>query len=207
MLTFLKTAFSGVFQALNLRPVSILAAAVACFSLGWTANGWRWEARVSAIEKAVSADAASRAEAVSEALERARALEARGDAIAARLLAAEAAQTRLGKEKDDAIRALAAGRPCLAGPLVGLLNGSSGSGAGLRLPPASGGAAPAASAPAADPGRSGGIAAPHASLRPPPPLGSASDTAVALWARNARDAHDACRARINALREFHEGMP
>ncbi|GHU37674.1 hypothetical protein AGMMS50256_35930 [Betaproteobacteria bacterium] len=32
-----------------------------------------------------------------------------------------------------------------------------------------------------------------------------TDTDISLWAREARDQHDACRARIDALRLWHEG--
>lgn len=150
--------------------------------LGWTLSGWLWVASYAELEKTHAEAEAVRDRAVLEALEQVRALERQGDAIAARLMTAEAARTQLAKEKDDAIRAYTTGKPCLAAGLVGLLNNTTGSGSGLRLSAPASGLAPADSA-------------------------AATDTDVALWARVARDAHDACRARIDALNDFYDGVP
>jgi hypothetical protein len=147
------------------------------FIMGWSINGLKWEARYAALQKTHAEETSARDRAIAEAIDKVREMERQGDAIAARLLTAEAARQKLAKEKDDAIKSLTAGRPCLATPVVRLLNYPASTGAGVSL-----------SAAASDPAH--------------PDSAFATDTDVGLWARLARDAHDSCRTRIDALREF-----
>lgn len=85
---------------------------------------------------------------------------------------------RLNKEKNDAIRQLTTGRPCLGSRAVGLLNGA---------------APPAGPVPGAGPGA---VSADGA---------FASDTDVAAWAADAIRAYDTCRARLGGIAAFYAG--
>jgi hypothetical protein len=113
----------------------------------------------------------------------ARALDAEraGAQAATRLAASEAEKSRLGKEKDRAIARLTTGRRCLDAAVVGVLNDAP-SGAGLRLPATAAATAGAAAA-------------------------FATDADVGQWARHARDQYERCRGRLDALREWHQGVP
>jgi hypothetical protein len=165
-----------------------IALAVAAFAGGWFTNGWRLDAEIGRLETARAEDIARAEKQVQEALVRARAAEQDGQAQAARVLAAEGEAARIGKEKDHVLRELADRRPCLSAPVVRVLNAGT-LPAAPGVSPAPGGAARAAPGAAADSDDA-----------------AASDEDVALWARDARDQYDACRARIAALRRFH-GVP
>lgn len=145
---------------------------------GWVVNDLRWKVRYGERETEILEERIA-------VYEIARALEAEGEARAGKLLAIEAVNRKLGKEKDDAIRKLATNRACLGADLVGLLN--AGADPGLRL-----------SSPAS------GLARPTAASTADPSVRDqwATDADVALWARYAREQYDACRARIDALAEF-----
>lgn len=162
-----------------------LAIAVISFGGGWSANGWRLGAEIGRLEVARAEDLASAEKQLRDALVRARAAEHDGQEQAARVLAAEGELARIGKEKDNAIRELSARRPCLSANLVRVLNAGTPA-AAAAVPTTPGGAARSASGLTADPGDA-----------------AASDEDVALWARDARDQYDACRARIAALKNFH----
>lgn len=155
---------------------------------GWTVNGWRLDHDLQAVRQETAEREAERQKRLARALEEALAAQRRGDDLAAQVAASDAARIEIGKERDDALRKITTGRPCLDGPVVRLLDGAARVPAdpGLRLSAAAGGAAHAAAAAAADWGA------------------TASDTDVALWAWRARDRYDACRERIDALREFYE---
>jgi hypothetical protein len=199
---------SGLFPGNN----PLFAAALLCLltggALGWTANDLVSSARIANLEAARDRARAEAGNSAVKALQAARKAEDIAQELALAQTGLESQRQQLGKEKDDALKKITTGRPCLDPDALRLLNGS---GDGFRLPARSGLHPDAASAPAADSGGSGGIAAPHAPLRPPPPLGSASDAAVALWARHARDQYDLCRARIDTLRqiqkEYEHGNP
>ena len=173
-----------LFDLLDMRLPWLLVALMFCAGAagGWYINGLRWEAKYAALEKTHAEAAAAQADAIVEALEKVRALERQGDELAAQVIALDAARVKLAKEKEDAIRKTSTGRRCLDAGLVRLLNEPVGPGAGSRPAPASGSPSVADTA-------------------------FASDTDIALWARDARDAHDACRARINALRTFYGMEP
>ncbi|MDR2113413.1 MAG: hypothetical protein LBQ62_09995 [Candidatus Accumulibacter sp.] len=148
---------------------------------GWTINDWWWEAKWGRREAEVAQSINATHQAVVAALEKARAVEAAGEAAAQRQIALEAQNAKLGKEKDDALRKLTTGRACLDAPVVGLLNADAFAANGPGLRPPAGGVARAAA-------------------------GFASDTDVALWARNARDQYDRCRGRIDALNAFYHSL-
>ena len=102
----------------------------------------------------------------------------RGDALAARAAAAESLSQTHIEEKNDAIRRLTAGRPCLGSAAVRLLNQP----AGLK--------------PAAVPETASQPAGADAAF--------ATDTDVGLWANTARRQYDTCRGRLGAVAEFFE---
>jgi hypothetical protein len=177
-----------------MKPIGVLCllSSVICLLIGAAIKGWRWEARVEARE----ADILRERIAVYAI---ARSLEAAGEEQARKLLAQEAANRKLGKEKDDAIRKLATGRACLGADLVGLLNdGAESSGPGLSAP--AGGLAYPAAAAATD----SGIRSQESGISETPGIRTAwaTDADVALWIRFAREQYDVCRRRIDALNEF-----
>ncbi|GHU10987.1 hypothetical protein FACS1894185_3450 [Betaproteobacteria bacterium] len=160
--TLIKTAFSGVNALFLTGALSFVAGAYIAW--GWMDN--RADAALANAHKAYSA-----------ALQKARAAEDAGHVAAARLLEQEQTHRNLQKERDDAIRKLTEGRPCLAAATVRLLN----SPPERPLPDAASGVA----------------------LRD---TAVATDTDIALWAADARLEHDICRGRINALRNWVGAM-
>lgn len=105
------------------------------------------------------------------------AAQARGDALSHQLLTRQAQITSLQKDRHASIDAHTLGRPCLSAELVRLLNdGPQEPGADLPPPPGSDAAA-------------GGAAA--------------TDTDVGHWTATARAAHAICRARLDALIDWH----
>lgn len=119
------------------------------------------------------------------ALERLQAAQQHGEALSRTLAQATQQITTLQKEKSDAIKLATRGQPCLSGAVVRLLDGAP----GLRL-----GTLPAAPGSAA--------AAPGAAARPAPDA-SASASDVALWAIDAAAGYEQCRARLDALIDWH----
>ncbi|GHT90038.1 hypothetical protein AGMMS49545_02220 [Betaproteobacteria bacterium] len=175
------------FGALKIALIFGLVVFAGAFSAGWTVNGWRLSARHD--ETLLEAS-----NAVINALEKARAVEATGYAIAQRQLALEALNLKLSKERDDALRKTTSGRACFNGATVRLLNDRD-QGAGIR----SGLPAPARLA-------VGSFAALTADSFQFQDGDESSDTDVALWAGYAIDRYDACRGRIDAIRAFYEGQ-
>lgn len=104
--------------------------------------------------------------------------EQKGQALAAQVAKAEATNQQLLKEKKHAIRQATTGRACLDAGALRLLN-SNGNASHSDMPASSGNALVADGA-------------------------VATDTDVALWAADARRRYDACRGRIDALRQFFE---
>ncbi|MBI2278161.1 MAG: hypothetical protein HYU74_12475 [Dechloromonas sp.] len=131
------------------------------------------DAEISRINEGHQADVARNAQA---ALARLASAQRRGDDIQTKLTAAEAARTASDKEKDNAIRRLTVGRPCLDGAAVRLLNEP----AGLK--------------PAAVPEAAGEPAGDAA--------GFATDTDVGLWIGACKRGYDTCRGRLQAVADF-----
>ena len=180
------TAFFGNY-ALWFLAAACLAAG---FGAGWTINGWRWEARSNGREAAHEEALNAAQKAVIEAFERTRAAEARGAALAQDQLALEAANLKLAKEKENALRKVTTGRVCFGDAALRLLNDTGSAGHSGLPPPAGGAVGPAAAAPSGS-----GDASPDEY--------AASDTDVAIWAIHARGEYDRCRGRIDALRSFY----
>jgi len=156
------------------RAVAALVVCVCLILAGFAAGRYSLRAAWEAERVTWTKTERDAAQAAAATLARALAAEQQNDELAARALAAESAARLAGKEKRNAIRALASGRVALSGELTRLLNEST--------------ALHQSAAVAA----TGGIAGKN-----PAP---ATDTDVALWIHDTRAAHDTCRARIDALR-------
>jgi prophage endopeptidase len=122
--------------------------------------------------------AAQRAEQASaEILKTLQAQTARGDSLQASLTTSENARSTLAQEKDRALNTrLTRGVPCLGSAAVRVLN----------LPA----------------GADANAVAEAAREHLPEDATAASDTDVALWARQCRDQYDTCRGRLDAINEF-----
>ena len=149
----------------------IVAVAAAAGAWVWQANSY--EAKLANIRSSIAESDRIRARAAATALQ---AAQVRGDVLTRDLLAREALINRISKEKRDALSRLTTGRPCLSADAVGVLNGTTGAGAGVS--PATGIAA-----------ATGGV--------------FATDADVEQWAAAARAAHDTCRHRLDALIDWH----
>ncbi|MDR1350908.1 MAG: hypothetical protein LBJ59_09085 [Zoogloeaceae bacterium] len=175
-----------------LRAHPWLLAGIAGMALGAALSGGvlrlYYHARIAQMETRAAnvgrRQAEAEAAALADILTRLEAAQKRGDELTRQLAAAQTARQRIAEEKDHEIARLATGRPCLGAGLVRLLNDrNQESGIKGRLPTPTGLVADADSAAAPD-------------------TAYASDADIALWARNARDEHDACRERIAALRNW-----
>ncbi|MGQ0711622.1 MAG: hypothetical protein ACT4NV_17960 [Rhodoferax sp.] len=127
---------------------------------------------------------ASAQRAAKEALQ---AAQQRGDTLSRQLLAREGQIDQLKKEKAHAIALATTGRTCFSGPALRLLDQAP----GLAI---SGLPAPASSSAAAD--GAAGADADDSERR-------STDTQVAQWAADAAGQYEVCRARLNALIEWH----
>ena len=156
-----------------IRTVVLALVAALIFAAGWLAEGWRKDAEIGRLERAHAEERARDAEAAAEDIA---AAVKRGDALAARVAAAETARDTALEETRDALRKVTTGRPCLSGPAVRLLNDP----AGLRQP---------VPAPAGQPALADAA--------------FATDTDVALWAAAARRSYDTCRGRLDAIADFY----
>lgn len=105
----------------------------------------------------------------------------RGDRLSAELARAEAGLHKKTLEVSHALRRLTAGRPCLSGAATGLLNSTYTATAQTSVPQAAG-------APAATDGA------------------TATDTDVGDWIAHAWDRYEACRARLDKLISYEEGV-
>lgn len=150
---------------------AISAAISAAGAWVWQANSY--EAKLADMRSSISESDRLRARAAATALQ---AAQVRGDVLTRDLLTREAMINRLSKEKRDALSRLTTGRPCLSADAVGVLNGTTGAGAGVPqstgIPAATGG-------------------------------GFATDADVGQWAAAAIAAHDTCRYRLDALIDWH----
>jgi prophage endopeptidase len=163
--------------------VAIVAAACGA------AAGYTWEHRARQAEVAgIRAEIARREAAVAE--ESRRRIEAASRAMDAalaekdrRVLELDATNRRLRHD----LKTAATGRPCLSADARGLLQQSPAF--GLNLPTTTGSPLAAPAAPAADPGQS---------------AGDSTDADLAGWVLDAAGLYEACRARIDALRQWDD---
>ncbi len=160
-----------------LLPLILCAALVGMGALG--AGTWVAARKNAEISDMKRDRAEAEAAAAAAAMERLQQAQARGDELAQQLAAAETTLQTQAEEASREIARLTTGRRCLDGAVVRLLNAPS---QGIRLgtvPPSAGQPAPADGA-------------------------AASDRDVAQWARVCRTRYDTCRARLDALIDYHE---
>jgi hypothetical protein len=147
--------------------------------------GYSWEHRARIAEVAsIKAEIAKRESAAAEE-SRSRieaAQKAADEAIAARDARLEELDSVNRRLRHD-IQTATTGRPCLSADARSVLQQSPAF--GIKLPTATGGAASAAPAVAAD-------------------LGDSTDADVAAWIIDAADLYEQCRARIDAIRKWDE---
>jgi prophage endopeptidase len=163
---------------IQVKVVVALALAVACVAVGWCANGWRKDAQISRLETTQAQATKTAAEQFAQRLQ---AAQSRGNALTAQLDQAQKDIDQLTQEKQDAIRRLTTGRPCLGSAAVRVLNNPAG------LQPV--GMPGAASQPAADDGS------------------FATDTDVGLWIGTCERSFNTCRARLQAVADFFNNPP
>lgn len=194
-------------QAARLVALGIVVALMLLSAwAGWMVQGWRLSARLA---EAKAAAEQSRAQAEAQARARAEAAARATDRTLSeylvRALDAERAQGVLRSELDRIARR---DRACLSGPVVRLLNdGGAGAGAG-PLPEPARQAAHGAAAVAADPAGSAPQPRPLSPGERGEAMSAASEHAVAAWVAQARAAHEACRAQIEAIARWHaEAQP
>ena len=121
-----------------------------------------------------------------------------GDALASELAQTLAANNQLFQEKTHALQRVATGRACLSGPALGVLN----SAPGLRVAGLDGVPAPGAAAAAA-----GAATAPDTNAPAPGGERVATDADIGTWALGAGAQYEACRARLDALIDWHTRTP
>ena len=123
-----------------------------------------------------------------DAINRLQVANARGDELSQTLLQREDQIQQLSREKRDAIAKATTGRPCLGVPALRLLNGAPGLHvAGFTEAP--GGAATARAAVAAHPDEESLVS---------------TDTDIVGWSIDAGAQYEVCRARLDALIDWHE---
>ena len=155
----------------------ILAAAALIFASGWAVEGWRMGAEISAMQ----ADFANAQKAAAEAVQgRLASAAMRSDELQTALAEHRLLIDQLTEEKNDAVKRLTVGRPCLDGAVVRVLNTRMQSGI-----------------------KPGGAITQTAS-KPVSADGTfASDTDVGLWIGQCQRAYETCRGRIQAISDFY----
>lgn len=169
------------FNALSLEiKAAILAAiAAAVFASGWTVNGWRLSNKLADLQRAHAEQETAAAE---ESAGRLAVAVARGDVLSAKVAAVESRFNTLTQEKEDAVRRLTVGRPCLGSAVVRVLNQPAPS---LKPPDV-----------------------PQTTSSPVPADGAfATDSDVGLWIASAQRSYNTCRARIQAVADFYSTEP
>ncbi len=181
------------------RIAVIIALFLAGFGCAWVVQGWRLEARISAMTAAQRLRDAQAAQAYADAerknRERLQAAQAAADQAVATAQARADAANRKTLEITHELAQVTTGRPCLGAAARSLLEQSPAFGhrPGLRLPQAA--ASPAATAAAATPDPS------HSQPQP-----VSTDRDLANWITQASALYETCRARIDGLREWADGV-
>lgn len=164
----------------------VIVFALLCIGAGWTAQGWRKDRDIAGIKKEHADGARLVADGNTQRL--ADAL-ARGNQLTLELEGYRNTLTLFAEEKNREIDRLATGRLCLDGGLVRVLN---------RSPAAQrGGDLPQAASLAVRPDGSAAAGADDGQF--------ATDRDVSGWINLARTRYDTCRAKLDAIRLFHEG--
>ena len=155
----------------------VLGAAALIFAAGWAVEGWRMEAEISAKDADLARAEKAAAEAVQDRL--ASAIK-RSDELQTALAEHRLLIDQLTEEKNDAVKRLTVGRPCLDGAVVRVLNTRMQSGI-----------------------KPGGAITQTASEPLSADGAFASDTDVGLWIGQCQRAYDTCRGRIQAISDFY----
>jgi hypothetical protein len=162
------------FNLARLLAVAALAASAACGAYFGRAP---LQVQLAALKADAAETARLQAGAAANTLQQA---QLRGDALTTALAQRQEQITQLSKDKRDALNRLTTGRACLSGAAVRVLNQPDG--------PADLGPEPV----------------------PPPPVGTAAtgedfatDTDIGQWAIAARAQYSDCRARLDALIDWH----
>lgn len=166
--------------------VGVLLFAAAFAALGWAVRGAVADADLTNAKKTWETEEKERAEATVKALSTA---QMRGDQLALQVNDLSNTLSLFAEEKNREIARLATGRRCLDADLVRVLN---------RSP--DGQSAGAVSETAGQPVRADAAAAAD-----PDDGAFASDADVAGWANTCRTRYDACRGRLDAIRQFYDG--
>lgn len=161
-------------------PSLILSLALAFVSAGWWFEHLERNAEVATIKGNYATE---KANAASEALARINAAKSRSDDLENRLAASESARQTTKQETSREITRLTTGRPCLGADAVRLLNRSLGPEPAPRLMPDASGGPVATDGPAA------------------------TDTDVGQWITAASSQYATCRARLDALIDWHLKPP
>lgn len=160
-------------NTLTVRLVAIAALLITGAWGGWLVSSGHYLVQIADLKRSSAEQNERTAKAASSALQ---AATERGNALAARVSAAETALQTQSLETTHEVIRLTTGRPCLGSAAVRLLNNPA------RLKPA---------------------AVPQAASQPAEPAAAfASDTDVALWADAARRGYDTCRGRLQAVADF-----
>ena len=182
------------------RIAVVIALFLAGFGCAWVVQGWRFEARISAMTAAQRTRDAQAAQAYAEAerqnRERLQAAQAAADQAVTTAQARADAANRKTLEITHELAQVTTGRPCLGAAARSLLEQSPAFGhrPGLRLPAAA--ASPPSTAAAATPDPS------HGQTEPKP---VSSDRDLANWITQASALYETCRARVDGLREWADG--
>jgi methionine-rich copper-binding protein CopC len=161
-----------------LSPVALWALVFLAFTNLATLTLWRVEVAHHALTKTEHAEQAVKAaQAATARLQMAAEL---NNQIVAEVTKQEQEIQRLNKEKNDALRKLTVGRPCLSGAAVRVLN---------------------------SPGQPAGPV-PDAGPEPlPADAAFATDTDVGQWIADAQESYDTCRGRLAGIASFYERQP
>ena len=176
--------------------VLLLASAVAGLA-GWTANGWRYETKLSTLKSTHATATAKAATAHAEALAKAN---ERGDRLLLEKAATENTYNETLREKNDEIARLTTGRRCLDARVVGVLNRD---GAAPNGRPAS----QAAGVPVRPDGPvAGGADERKEAVRKDDTDDEqfATDADVAGWINRCRTRYDICRGDRDRIRRFYD---
>lgn len=162
------------------------------FGAGWSWQGARADARLSALTTRYEKESGDAARAAAGSL---KAAQDRADTIARAAAVRDAAQDQKLQEVHHALKTATRNRPCLGGPALRLLGQSP----GLRL-------GPAVAAPAGPPDHGSAAPAAAAADADQAAIEYATDTQIADWIATAGTFYERCRHRLTDIRAWSEGQ-
>ncbi len=155
---------------------------------GWVIGRLPLQTQLAQLKAAHAQEREQAATAAAKALTEA---QTRGDLLTAGLLTQQNQINKIKAEKDRAITQATTGSACLREPALRLLSSAPGISV-VGLPPATGSAAATGAAAAADPDAQDLVA---------------TDTDVTGWSVDAGAKYEICRARLDALVDWHPNQP